>query len=216
MTILARFALAALACASAGRALAAGGWTPLFDGASLKGWKQTPFRGSGTVEVKDGAIQIGKGHLTGITWAGADFPKSNYEIRFEAVRKEGNDFFAGITFPVKDSFCTWINGGWGGAVVGLSSLDGDDASENDTSTVRDFEKGRWYAFRLSVRDDRIQGWIDNVLVIDADITDRRVDLRPGEIDLCTPLGFATYSTVAGLRNVEYRKLSATTGNGPKL
>ena len=43
---------------------------------------------------------------------------------------------------------------------GLSSLDGDDASENDTSTLRDFVKGRWYAFWLAVTDNRIRGWID--------------------------------------------------------
>ncbi|MBI5282133.1 MAG: DUF1080 domain-containing protein [Candidatus Solibacter usitatus] len=180
-------------------------WTSLFDGKSLKGWKQTPFLGRGEVQVTDGIIVIGAGHLTGITWTG-DFPKSGYEIRFEAARLDGNDFFAGITFPVQASFCSWINGGWGGSVVGLSSLDGDDASENDTSTVRDFVRGRWYSFRLAVTENRIQGWIDGQLVIDADITGRRVGLRPGEIDLSTPLGFASYSTVAGLRSIEYRRL----------
>ena len=184
---------------------ASGEWTPLFDGQSLKGWKETPFRGRGEVHVKDGTILLGKGRMTGITWTG-EFPKSGYEIRFEAARLEGNDFFAGITFPVKDSFCSWINGGWGGSVVGLSSLDGDDASENDTSTARDFVKGRWYAFRLAVTEGRIRGWIDGTLVIDADVTGRRVGLRAGETELCTPLGFATYSTAAGLRKVEFRLL----------
>lgn len=187
-----------------------GGWIPLFDGQSLKGWNETPFRGRGKVSVQDGTISIGKGHLTGITWAG-EFPKSNYEIRFEAARIDGSDFFAGITFPVNDSFCSWINGGWGGSVVGLSSLDGNDASENDTSTVRDFEKGRWYAFRLAVTGVRIQGWIDGRLIIDADIRGRDVSLRPGEIDLSTPLGFATYSTVAALRKIEYRPLASQAG-----
>jgi hypothetical protein len=182
-----------------------GGWVSMFDGKSLQGWKETPFRGRGEVQVKDEMIVIGKGHLTGITWTG-EFPKSGYEIRFEAARLEGNDFFAGITFPVKDSYCSWINGGWGGTVVGLSSLDGDDASENDTSTIREFVKGRWYAFRLEVRENRIRGWIDGAVVIDADITGRRVGLRPGEIDLCIPLGFASYSTVAGLRKVQFRRL----------
>jgi len=194
------------AAALAGQTPAATGeWTPLFDGQSLKGWKETPFRGRGELQVKDGTILIGKGHMTGITWTG-EFPKTGYEIRFEAARLDGNDFFAGITFPVKDSFCSWINGGWGGTMVGLSSLDGDDASENDTSTARDFVNGRWYAFRLAVTEGRIRGWIDGVLVIDADITGRRVGLRPGETELCTPLGFATYSTAAGLRKVEYRLL----------
>lgn len=213
MAIIVRCALAAaLVCGAAGvltgQSLASPGeWTSLFDGKSLAGWKQTPFSGRGEVHVKEGMIVIGHGRLTGITWTGA-FPRSGYEIRFEAARLEGSDFFAGITFPVGDSYCSWINGGWGGSVVGLSSLDGDDASENDTSTVRDFVDGRWYAFRLGVTSSRIRGWIDGELVIDADITGRQVGLRPGEIDLCTPLGFASYSTVAGLRNVQFRHLAA--------
>jgi len=183
------------------------GWTALFDGVSLKGWRETPFTGHGQVRVKDGMILIGKGQLTGITWTGA-FPRSGYEIRFEATRLDGSDFFAGLTFPVKDSACSLISGGWGGSVVGLSSLDGDDASENETSTVRNFEKGRWYAFRLSVTENRIRVWIDADLVIDADIAGRKVGLRPGEIDLSQPLGFAAYSTVGGLRKIEYRRLGA--------
>jgi hypothetical protein len=180
-------------------------WVRLFDGETLKGWTESEFRAKGTVAVKDGTILIGKARLTGIRWTGA-FPKSGYEIRFEAARLDGDDFFAGITFPVAGTHCSWINGGWGGSVVGLSSLDGDDASENDTSTVREFTKGQWYAFRLAVTEERIQGWIDGVLVIDADIKGRKVGLRGDEMELSTPLGFASYKTVAGLRNIEYRRL----------
>ena len=190
--------------------LAAGDWISLFDGKSLTGWKETPFSGHAKVSVKDGTIYIGKGRQTGISWAG-EFPKSGYEIRFEAVRLEGNDFFAGITFPVNDAFCTWINGGWGGTVVGLSNLDHDDASENDTSTLFEFKKGRWYAFRLAVTDTRIQAWIDDDLIIDADIAGRHVSLRIGEDDLSTPLGFSSYGTAASLRNLEYRRLGGGTG-----
>jgi hypothetical protein len=204
MAITRRFLLTATSLRLAGQTKG-GGWIPLFDGASLKGWKETPFRGHGEVTVKDATIIIGKGKMTGITWTG-DFPKSGYEIRFEAARLEGKDFFAGITFPVKESFCSWINGGWDGTVVGLSSLDGDDASENDTSTARDFVTGRWYAFRVEVTDDRIRCWIDDKDVIDSDIKGRRVGLRPGETELCAPLGFASYATVGGLRKMEYRLL----------
>lgn len=213
MTITGRIALAAvLVCGPAGtlagQSAAAGGeWIAMFDGKTLKGWKETPFFGAGTVNVKDGMIVIGKGHLTGVNWTG-EFAKSGYEIRFEAARLDGGDFFAGITFPVNDTFCSWINGGWGGTVVGLSNLDGMDASENDTSTGIEFVKGRWYAFRLAVTERRIQGWIDGELIIDADVTGRRVGLRPGDIELSAPLGFATYSTVAGLRKIEYRRLGA--------
>lgn len=185
------------------RAAPAQEWKPLFDGSSLTGWRETPFSGRGKVRVEDGAIVLGKGILTGVTWAG-DFPKSNYEVRLEAMRVDGSDFFAGITFPVYDSFCSWINGGWGGMVVGLSSLDDMDAAENDTSMRREFQSGRWYALRLRVSEDRIEAWIDEQPVIDAPFATRVVGLRPGEIELSKPFGIASYSTTARLRKIEYR------------
>ena len=178
----------------------------MFDNVSLKGCRETPFTGHGKASVADGAIVLGKGVMTGITWTEA-FPKFNYEVRLEAMRADGYDFFAGITFPIHDSHCSWINGGWGGMVVGLSSLDNMDASENDTSSTHVFETGRWYALRLRVTYDRIQAWIDDELIIDAYIGDREVGLRPGEIELSRPFGIASYSTTAKLRKMQYRLIS---------
>ena len=179
----------------------------MFDGISLKGWKQTPFSGRGEVKVESGTIRLGRGRMTGITWTG-EFPKAGYEIRFEAARLEGKDFFAALVFPVNESYCSWINGGWDGTVVGLSNLDRNDASENDTSTIRDFDPGRWYSFRLAMADDRIRAWIDGSPVIDVNIRDRQVGLRFDDTDLCTPVGFASYATVGGLRRIEYRLVNA--------
>jgi hypothetical protein len=181
-------------------------WQSMFDGESLKGWKETPFAGRGQVRVVDGAIELGKGVMTGVTWTNP-FPQVNYEIRFEATRIEGGDFFAGLTFPVHNSFCTWINGGWGGAVVGLSSLDSYDASENDTTLTMNFKNGRWYGLWLLVTGERIQAWIDKEPVIDISILNRQIDLRPGQIELSKPLGIASFSTVAKLRKIEYRNLA---------
>jgi hypothetical protein len=127
-------------------------------------------------------------------------------VRFEAARMNGNDFFASLTFPVGDSFCTWVTGGWGGDIVGLSSIDGWDASDNETRTYFDFEKGRWYAFRLLVTPARISIWIDEKQIASVEITGRKVGLRPGEISLSTPLGFASYGTAGALRKIEYRVL----------
>lgn len=180
-------------------------WQPMFDGATLKGWKETPFSGRGKVTIADGAILLGNGALTGVNWTGA-FPKTDYEVRLEGMRVDGSDFFAGITFPVEDAFCSWINGGWGGMVVGLSSLDEMDASENGTSTIRTFEKGRWYVLRLRVTAERIQAWIDEEPVIDTRLANHDISLRPGEIELSKPFGIASYSTTAKLRKIEYRKL----------
>ena len=198
--------LAALTCAgAAGFADEPGPWISLFDGKSLAGWNPTPFTGRGTVKVENGAIILGNGTLTGITRT-MPLPKSNYEVRLEAVRMEGSDFFAGITFPVQDSYCSWIIGGWGGSVVGLSSLDDYDASENETSISREFVQGRWYSLSLRVTDGWIQAWIDDEKLIEVATANRKISLRLGEIDLSMPFGIASYSTVAGLRKLEYRTI----------
>jgi hypothetical protein len=181
-------------------------WQSLFDGKSLANWRETPFTGRGEVRVDDGTILMQAGKpLTGITWTGS-FPKSNYEVRFEGARKLGGDFFATLTFPVGDSFCTWVTGGWGGDIIGLSSIDGWDASDNETRTYFTFETGRWYAFRLQVAPDRIMAWIDDQRVINVPIAGRTIGLRHGEIKLSAPFGFASYNTTGALRKIEYRLL----------
>jgi hypothetical protein len=188
---------------------AGGEWRSLFDGKSLAGWKESDFFGAGKVTVENGVITLGSGALTGINWATASlpFPTSNYEIRIEAARLKGPDFFAGITFPVGDSFCTWINGGWGGEVVGLSSIDGADASMNETTFTRKFELGRWYSLRLRVTPTTISAWIDDELVIEAAIGKKWIALREGDIDRSIPFGIASYSTVAGVRKIEWRPVT---------
>ena len=105
----------------------------LFDGKTLDGWKASEFFGAGKVEVKDGALVIEKGKImSGATYTRGDFPKMDYEVTLEAKKIAGDDFFATTTFPVGDSFCSLVVGGWSGTVVGLSSLDSMDASTNET------------------------------------------------------------------------------------
>lgn len=181
-------------------------WKPLFDGQSLKGWRVTPFTNGGEARAEKGRIVLAPGGpLTGITWDG-EFPHTRYEIRFEAIRLRGNDFFASLTFPAGDDFCTWIAGGWGGDIVGLSSIDGMTAAENETRTYFNFDNNRWYRFRLQVTPERISAWIDDERIVHADIAGREISLRPGEIKLSAPLGFASFATEGALRNVEYRLL----------
>jgi hypothetical protein len=182
-----------------------GEWQSMFDGKSLGNWQEIPFAGRGQVRIENGTIILASGAMTGIRWAGL-FPKSNYEFRLQAARLEGHDFFAGITFPIQGWFCTWINGGWGGRLVGLSSLDDNDASENETMQLRDFVKGQWYTLLLRVSDERIQAWIDDTPVIDVFIEGRKIGLRPGRIGLSVPLGITSYSTTGALRNLEYRRV----------
>jgi len=181
------------------------GWKPIFNGKSLKGWKVTPYGGEGEVEVKDGEIILNMGaSLTGITYTG-EVPKTNYEISLEAMRDEGIDFFCGLTFPVADSHCSFIVGGWAGSVVGLSSIDGFDASENDTTRFMKFKEDRWYKFKVRVTPKRIQCWIDGEMEVDQDIEGKKIGLR-NEVDLNKPLGLCAWETKARLRKIRIRKL----------
>jgi hypothetical protein len=95
-------------------------------------------------------------------------------------------------------------GGWGGGVCGVSSFNGRDASENETATYREFEKGKWYRIRLRVADDAIEAWIDDELIVEAEIAGRKVDIRP-DIAPSKPLGLSTYRTKAAIRGLEWRK-----------
>jgi hypothetical protein len=178
----------------------------LFDGKTLGRWTPTKFGGDGEVAVENGAIVLPFGSpMTGITWTG-DLPaKMDYEVSLEAKRVDGHDFFCGMTVPYGDVSCSLIVGGWGGSLVGISSLDDHDASENDTSTSMTFENNRWYKIRLRVTKGKIQAFIDDKPIVNADIRDRKVGVR-SEVELSRPLGFATWNTSAALRNITLTKI----------
>ena len=183
-------------------------WKPLFDGKTVKGWKITEFGGEGEVTVEKGSLVMEMGNdLTGITWEG-EMPKMNYELSFQANKLDGNDFFAGVTFPIHDTFCSLIVGGWGGTVVGLSSLDGKDASDNDTKQLISFDRNRWYTvvLRVTQADDRVQVWIDGKQVIDAKTKGKKVTVRP-EVQLSQPLGICCWQTKASLKDIKLRRLT---------
>ena len=175
-------------------------WISMFDGKTLGQWKPSKFGGQGDVEVEDGQIRMQFGsELTGITWSGPP-PHMNYELELEARRIDGTDFFCGLTFPVGDSPCSFIVGGWGGGVVGLSSLDGKDAARNETTRFAAFEKGRWYTIRIRVTEHKIEAWIDKQKQVDVDTTGKKISIRP-EVEASVPLGVSCFATTAGLRNI---------------
>jgi hypothetical protein len=180
-------------------------WTSLFDGRTLNGWKVTQFGGEGAVEAKDGELRLGVGSdLTGVT-IDRPIPRTNYEVTLEAKRVEGSDFFCGLTFPVKKDPCSLILGGWGGGVCGLSSIDGNDASENNTTKYRNFENGRWYSVRLRVTDSKIEAWIDKEQIVDQELAEHTISIRI-EVEASRPFGLASFDTRAALRNIRIRRL----------
>ncbi|MFO0916151.1 MAG: family 16 glycoside hydrolase [Pirellulales bacterium] len=179
--------------------------TALFNGRNLDGWEVSKFGGGGEIYVEDGQIVLDFGaSLTGIRYRG-EVPPSNYELSLEGQRSDGTDFFCALTFPVGQEHCSLILGGWGGAVVGLSSIDGKDASENDTTQYIGFKKGQWYSVKVRVTDERIQVELDGKQIIDQARAEHRFSVRR-EVDLSRPLGIAAWETRARIRNIRLRKL----------
>jgi hypothetical protein len=177
----------------------------LFDGKTLDGWEITNFGPQGPVYVSGGEIILGMGDgCTGITWKRA-FPRADYEVSLDAKRVAGNDFFCGLTFPVGKDPCTLIVGGWGGATVGLSSINGKDAAENETTTIRNFDKERWYHIRLVVTMEYIKSWIDSVKVVDFKIGGKKLSVRP-EVELSRPFGITSWNTTAAIRNIHLERI----------
>lgn len=184
------------------------GWKPLFNGKDLSNWKKSGFSGEGEVDVDMGVmvLRTGGGPITGITFT-KDFPKTNFEIRLEARRAMGTDFFCGLTFPVDDSHASLICGGWGGTVTGISSIDGYDASENASSKYIKYENGQWYEIRVRVTPEKIEAWIDGKQEIDVELDGRRISTRI-EVDRSKPLGLSAFETQSEIRKIEWRPVKA--------
>jgi 3-keto-disaccharide hydrolase len=179
----------------------------LFDGKSLDGWKPSEFFGAGKVRIVDSAIVMEQGKsMTGITFAGKEFPRIDYEVTLEGKKLTGDDFFCTTTFPVGKDYCSFVVGGWGGSVVGLSSINSQDASSNETSKSMDFKRDKWYRFRIRVSQHRIETWIDDEKMVDVDTSgvriSTRIECRPSQ-----PFGIATYETAGAVRNIRVRSLS---------
>ena len=178
----------------------------LFDGKSLGAWKSVDFGGEGTVKVEKGAIKVDAGATcSGVQWTGEAPPRTNYELSLEAMKVDGSDFFLGIVFPVGKETCSFVAGGWGGGVTGLSSVDHMNASENETATDQNYKKNQWYTFRLIVTPAKIEVWWDAKQVVNLELANRQISVHPA-VESAAPLGLTNYQTTSLFRNIRLKKL----------
>lgn len=179
----------------------------LFDGKTMGNWIKSDFYDPGKITIKNGEMHLAAGNdMTGVTWNGPVVRK-NYEITLDAKRVKGYDFFCGLTFPVGIDPCTFVIGGWGGEVVGLSNVDYFDAANNETARAKTFTLGKWYRIRLRVTDDTIQAWIDDEEFVNLMYTTRKIDVRI-EVESCIPLGLSCWRTAAAYRNIKLESFRA--------
>ncbi len=161
----------------------------------------------GQVDVGE-ELSIGWGEtLTNVRWK-AEVPAAPFELEMKAKRVNGTDFFCAVTFPARgpEQCVTLVVGGWGGSLVGISCIDGKDASENDTQKTHTFETDVWYQIRLVREGEKIMVWIDGEKLIDVDTTGKTLSLRQGGIEECAPFGLATWQTTARIKDIRWRGL----------
>jgi hypothetical protein len=179
-------------------------------GDDMGDWQPLETAVQAKVSLKDGVLSLGSGDgVSGVRYAGKrEIPVVDYEISWEGMKLDGVDFFAAATFPVRDvkTCVTFINGGWGGGVTGISCIDSMSAEENNTTAIISYKLNQWYKFRVQISADLIAGFVDDEQRFKVSIKDKKVGMRVGDIESCAPLGFATYGTKGAVRNLQLRKL----------
>ena len=179
----------------------------------VKHWKVLDdFPSNGGIEKGDeeGIFRVGTGDpLSGVRYEGPEeLPVTNYEFTVESRRTKGGDFFCAITFPVNSikTCCTFVAGGWGGALTGISSIDGMDAANNSTSTFHKYEKNAWHTFKIRVTPKELKVWQGKDAIVELELADRKISMRWGDIEYCQPFGLATYLSTGEFRNFKLRRL----------
>lgn len=200
-------AVCLLACRPQSPPAPAPSWN-LLDAQNASRWQPAGIPEEGSLQVKEVEIILAAGlPMSGCkfpAWADLGLPGTDYCVSYEAMRVEGDDIFGMCTFPVAshDAHATFVLGGWGGTLTGISSIDFKDASENATRAEQRFQNGVWHRVRIEVRSHDLRAWVNDRLVVNVSIKGRKVSLRPGYIDHCLPFGFATWNTVGKIRHIE--------------
>lgn len=164
------------------------------------------FGGDGEIIWEEGALELDPGSpLTGLRWPGFA-PGPAYEVEVWFRRIAGVDFPLCLTFPVGDSHCSLVLGGWGGTVCGLSNIDGADADNNASRQLRHLPDRALQKLRLRVDPEEIRAVLNGELLVAQPRAGHRFSLRP-EVDPCRPFGVASFNTTSRIERLRWRPLS---------
>lgn len=184
----------------------AGAWQDLGPHPSGEKWQSVSFGGEGEIEFDAQGARLGFGSpLTAIRWMDGLPMSEHYEIEVRAARLDGSDFFCALNFPVGEESATVVLGGWGGALCGLSCVDGNDASMNSTRAFFSFERGQEYCLRVRVDADAIQAWVDGEPLFRQERAGHAFSLRT-EIVPAGRLAISSFQTSARIAAVRWRPI----------
>ena len=186
----------------------------LFETPLVEHWQDAKIERGGEVKREPDGFTLKEGTpMTGNvfpTWEQDGLPVIGYRVTYEAMRVSGGDFFGSVTFPVgsRERCVTFVLGGWGGTQMGISSIDGADASENVTGSSQRFENGRWYKVRIEVQEQLLRVWLDDRPLVSFNPKGRQLHLRGADIAKCVPFGFASYGTEGRVRGCVVERMEA--------
>ncbi|HUT35124.1 MAG TPA: protein kinase [Planctomycetota bacterium] len=196
-----------------------GEWQSLFDGKTLTGWKplsSAHFTGKDLVSVSEGSIELrGEGSAAGVTYTGS-VPRMDYEIQFEAMRVKGGGRMAALVFPYGDAHALWALGFHSGS-VGIDMVDNrnDNNWRNPTYKRVEIRSGAWHRWRLSVTRERIQGWLDDKVVLNLATAGHPLSIA-GEFAVGAPLALCADQDSAGrIRNIRLRRIEPGAAEAPE-
>ena len=168
-------------------------------------FESTKYLKAGAVKFEDGIMTIAAGEpFSGAALTDPVY-SDYYELSLEARRTAGSDIFCGIYFPVGDSHCSVVLGGWGNSLSGLSMLDGLSAAENETAYPQSFGNDKWVKVQLKVLPESLTLMADGETVIHLDREGRELTPYLG-LEMFHPLGFFTYESAAEIRNARITRL----------
>ncbi|MGW2103509.1 ThuA domain-containing protein [Streptomyces olivaceoviridis] len=161
------------------------GYTALFDGDSLDGWRQA---GPGSFTLSDDGTLTSSGGMGLLWYAGRSFGSYSLKLDWKAAGDDNSGVFVG--FPPSDDPWSAVDNGY------EIQIDATDVPEKTTGSVYGFRSadlkkrdralnppGEWNTYEIRVEGERLRIWLNGVKINDFTNTDPARSLTDGHIGI---------------------------------
>ncbi|MEV5148543.1 ThuA domain-containing protein [Streptomyces sp. NPDC052727] len=161
------------------------GYTSLFDGDSLDGWRQA---GPGSFTLSDDGTLTSSGGMGLLWYAGRSFGSYSLKLDWKTAGDDNSGVFVG--FPPSDDPWSAVDHGY------EIQIDATDVPEKTTGSVYGFRSadlkkrdralnppGEWNTYEIRVEGERLRIWLNGVKINDFTNTDPARSLTDGHIGI---------------------------------